>query len=71
MNGVLDDVRVLDLTQAMAGPYCGMLLGDLGADVIKIEKPGSGGKRSTHAGVIDTILNFSSTICLGSRRLLH
>ena len=38
----LSGVRVIDVTQIMAGPYCAMLLGDMGADVIKIEKPDGG-----------------------------
>jgi crotonobetainyl-CoA:carnitine CoA-transferase CaiB-like acyl-CoA transferase len=46
LPATLDDVKVLDLSQGLAGPICAKILADFGADVIKVEPPGGDAARS-------------------------
>jgi crotonobetainyl-CoA:carnitine CoA-transferase CaiB-like acyl-CoA transferase len=51
---MLNGIKVLDLTRVLAGPLCTMILGDLGADVIKVERPGAGDETRTWGPPFDT-----------------
>ncbi|CCN84122.1 putative Formyl-CoA oxalate CoA-transferase [Vibrio nigripulchritudo SFn27] len=60
-KGPLQGIKVLDLTIAMAGPLCTQRLGEMGADIIKIEAPG-GGDFSRHAPMAD-VTKFGDATC--------
>ena len=64
MTGVLEGVRILDISQGAAGPTCGMLLGDMGAVVLKVEPPGGEWGR----GLGPPFLNGVSAAFLGMNR---
>src|SRR3990172_4200573 len=64
-GGALEGLRVLDLTRILAGPLCTQLLGDMGADVIKVEPPGAGDDTRTWG---PPFVNGESAYFLGVNR---
>ncbi len=74
MHGCLDDIRVLELARYQAGPRCGMMLSDMGAEVIKIEKMGGEDNRKAKPMVRGQSIYFSvynrgkKSICLDLRK---
>jgi len=67
--GALDGLRVLDVTQVMAGPFCSMLLADLGADVVKIEPP-SGDSTRSMPGAVETDSPSFNAVNRGKRSVV-
>jgi formyl-CoA transferase len=69
MSSPLQGVRVLELGQFIAGPYCGLQLADLGAQVIKIERPGSG-DAFREFGFVANSQGYSHNFCAFNRNKL-
>src|ERR1044071_7719771 len=68
-SGALAGLRVIDLSQVMAGPFCTMLLADLGADVIKIEPP-NGDSTRTMPGAVGTDSPSFNAVNRGKRSVV-
>ena len=62
MTAALDDIRVIDLSWQGPGPYCTMMLADLGADVIRVQEPGLSGRRATSAAITEPLFQIDPVI---------
>lgn len=67
MPGPLQDIRVLDLTWALAGPFASMLLGDMGAEILKIEIPGEGDATRKHGPYIQGLSSYFLSVNRGKK----
>jgi formyl-CoA transferase len=68
-HGALHGLRVIDVTQVMAGPFCSMVLADLGADVIKVEPP-AGDSTRTMPGAVGTDSPSFNAVNRGKRSIV-
>src|SRR5262245_25269983 len=69
LPGALHGLRVIDVTQVMAGPFCSMILADLGADVVKVEPP-SGDSTRTMPGAVGTDSPSFNAVNRGKRSIV-
>ncbi len=69
MPGPLEGIRVLDMTWALAGPYCSMLLCDLGAEVIKVENPEGGDPSRRNFPFIEGISSYFLSVNRGKKSI--
>src|SRR5215470_3317903 len=67
--GALHGLRVIDVTQVMAGPFCSMILADLGADVVKVEPP-AGDSTRTMPGAVGTDSPSFNAVNRGKRSIV-
>jgi crotonobetainyl-CoA:carnitine CoA-transferase CaiB-like acyl-CoA transferase len=65
----LSGIRVVDLTRILSGPFCSMLLGDLGADVVKIESPGGGDHVRAQGVIVDGLSWYFASFNRNKRSL--
>jgi crotonobetainyl-CoA:carnitine CoA-transferase CaiB-like acyl-CoA transferase len=68
MGAPLRGIRVLDASRVLAGPFCGQLLGDLGAEVLKVERPGTGDETRTWGPPFDGLLSAYYLSCNRNKR---
>ena len=76
MSAPLENIKVLDLTHMLAGPYASMLIADLGAEVVKVEPPGKGeitrGLYKDHADYsLDGVSPYHITLARNKNCLLY
>jgi CoA:oxalate CoA-transferase len=69
MSGPLKNLKILDLTWALAGPFGTMLLSDLGAEVIKVERPGIGDVARTIGPMVDSVSTYFFSVNRGKKSI--
>ena len=69
MTGSLEGINVLDLTHALSGPFCSMLLAELGANIIKVEPPTGDHFRPANNGATFAVVNRNKrSICIDLKK---